>query len=117
MAACLPSLLGPAGESQQLAGGGVVCGGGECANRSGGILSPDPHPSPQHCSSPHSPPPRSPFTALTPSFPRGPDQEGIPDPRHPDPHPLTLFYISISHVSKSSVYMVVVGLSSRGGEG
>ena len=67
--------------------------------------------------SPHSPPPWSPFTVLAPSFPRGPDQGGIPDPRHPDPHPLTLFYISISHVSKLSVYMLVVGLSSRGGEG
>lgn len=66
------------------------------------LLTPTPPTPGPLCTHPHSP------EALT--------REGIPDPPPSrPPHPLTLFYISISHVSKSSVYMVVVSLSSRAG--
>lgn len=89
-----------------------MCGGGECANRSGGILSPDPHLSPPALFLTLLPAPMEPLYCTHPHSHEVLTKEALPDPHHPDPHPLIPLYISISHASKLSVY---VGLSSGGG--
>lgn len=93
LVAALPSLLGPA-ESQQLAGGWCRWRWGVC-QQVWGNWSSRPSSLPQHCSSPHSPPPE-PLYCTRPLIPIEALTRKASLTPYPDPHPLTLFCISIS---------------------